>query len=404
MKRVLDKIPKPPGALPARAQTWVLLGLTSVIAVTLVTFPGQADRVAPEDSPEGSPNAGSGTGSPPGVGSVENAAERIREEAAREAERRLQEDLGLPGPREDGLPHPPEPMAPEPSGTQESTAGYSETPNLEEQIEQEERLRRYRSLRTPPLVRSRRGEIDESPSEGAAEARGINSERDQGPVSRLASEVPGPEAVIGTAHEPSPPVDPEPDPLDPTGRLHVLRSGDYLEAVLTNRLSGDFAGPVDAMVSTDVYDRSRLHLLIPRGTRATGMATRVEDWDQTRLAVGFRNLYLPDGRSVPLGESIGLNQIGETGLKDRVNRHYASTAAAAGAVGALAGLSQAVSPQDAFVSSLGSARVSAGTGLSRAAERMLDRYLNRLPKVTIREGHRIRIYLTEELALPAYRP
>jgi type IV secretion system protein VirB10 len=35
---------------------------------------------------------------------------------------------------------------------------------------------------------------------------------------------------------------------------------------------------------------------------------------------------------------------------------------------------------------------------------VLDRFLNLLPTVTIREGHRIKVYLTHDLDLPAYRP
>ena len=35
--------------------------------------------------------------------------------------------------------------------------------------------------------------------------------------------------------------------------------------------------------------------------------------------------------------------------------------------------------------------------------RILDRFLNQLPTVTIREGHRIKVYLTADLTLPAYR-
>ena len=34
---------------------------------------------------------------------------------------------------------------------------------------------------------------------------------------------------------------------------------------------------------------------------------------------------------------------------------------------------------------------------------MLDRFLNVLPTVTIREGHRIKIYLTSDLDLPPYQ-
>jgi type IV secretion system protein TrbI len=34
----------------------------------------------------------------------------------------------------------------------------------------------------------------------------------------------------------------------------------------------------------------------------------------------------------------------------------------------------------------------------------MSRFLNRLPTVTIREGHRVKIYLTSDLQLPAYEP
>ena len=387
MKSVLDRMPQPPGALPARAQAWLLAGLTAVIAITLVTFPGQAD------APDGAQGA---AGSAPAAGvdvpSAESAARRLGEQAEREAERRLQRELGLPPARPDGLPRAPAPIRARGDATGAGPASGAEGASPEEQIEREERLRRYRSLRTPALVRSVRGD-------GGRAAAGIAAGR---PAAAAETAVPA-----GTAPADDPDPVPPPPPAgdrgaeDPPG-AYVLREGEFLEAVLVNRLSGDFAGPVNAMVSADVYDRSRQRVLVPRGTRALGAATRVEDWEQVRLAVTFHRLVLPDGAAVALGRGTGLNQVGEAGLRDLVNRHYLSTFAAAGAVGALAGLSQAASPQDAYVSRLGAARLSAGGGLSRSAERVLDRYLNRLPKVTIREGHRLRIYLTEDLALPAY--
>ena len=32
----------------------------------------------------------------------------------------------------------------------------------------------------------------------------------------------------------------------------------------------------------------------------------------------------------------------------------------------------------------------------------MSRFLNRLPTVTIREGHRVKVYVTSDLQLPAY--
>lgn len=394
MKRILDKIPRPPGSLPAKAQTWLLLGLTAVIAITLVSFPGKTERPFAAHTADPGPVD---SGTPVGVGAVESAARRMQEEAAREAERRVRQQLGGPEPRVDGLPHPPSPAPPLDDPYRVTGAGHLDDSGVDVQIEREERLRRYRSLRTPPLVQSARSDSARLPADPV------------GSPASGAAMAPASVPLLPASPHPAPPVaEPEAPPSGSASesgpRLHALRAGDFLEAVLTNRLSGDFSGPVDAMVSADVYDRTRQHMLVPAGTRAIGEASRVENWDQSRLAVSFRTLVFPDGRAVTLGNSPGLNQMGETGLKDRIDRRYPSAIAAAGAVGALAGLSQAVSPQEALVSRLGSARVSTGSGLSRAAERILDRYINRLPKVTIREGHRIRIYLTEDLVLPAYRP
>ena len=391
MKRILDRIPKPAGALPAQARSWLLMGVTAAIVIALLTFPGET----PEPSAvEPAIPAAVPVGSVVGAGVVESAAQRIEEEAARVSAHRLEAEMDAPKPRPDGLPHPPTPLT---SGsgrfdTIAPDAAHSIGP--EEQIARQERFRRYESLRTPPLVQSRRGE-DGPP---AVVEPGIPVEDNPTLV---------PEDTPAVAAAPGPIVSPGAEPREtvsagPEVPLYTLYEGEFLEAVLTNRLSGDFSGPVNAMVSADVYDRTRQRLLVPRGTRVLGMAQQIEERDQSRLAVVFHRLVLPDGSSVRLDRSPGLNQMGETGLKDIVNRRYGSAIAAAGAVGALAGLTQASSPYDAYTSRFGSARLAAGSGLGGAAQRMLDRFLNRMPKLTVREGHRLRIYLTEDLKLPAY--
>ena len=381
MKQILDKIPRPPGALPARAQTWVLLGLTGVLVLALLLFPGEPEvRPAQEAAEIGVP-ASARTGSPVGVRSTESAARRMREEAARAAEKRMRNELGIPADRPDGLPHPPAPLV-QSGPIYADGQGHVQGPTPEEQIKREEQLRRYRSLSAAPLVLSHRKGVV------AAAAAGTS------PVNEPAGEPA--RTAVAAVPESETPVSEEAD------RAEILREGEFLEAVLTNRLSGDFSGPVNAMVSADVYDRSGQRLLIPRGTRALGEALGVEAWGQSRLAVTFHRLVLPDGRAVRLDHSAALNQAGEAGLLDLVDRRYPSAFLAAGAIGTLAGLTSAVSPEQALVSRLGAARQSAGAGLSQAAERMLDRYLNRLPKLTIREGHRMRIYLTADLALRPY--
>ncbi len=40
--------------------------------------------------------------------------------------------------------------------------------------------------------------------------------------------------------------------------------------------------------------------------------------------------------------------------------------------------------------------------MAQSSERILDRFLNILPTITIREGHRVKVYLSGDLALPDY--
>ena len=146
-------------------------------------------------------------------------------------------------------------------------------------------------------------------------------------------------------------------------------------------------------------------MVIPAGARLLGETKPVQTFGETRLAVAFHRLLLPDGSSYSLDQYPGANQVGDAGLKDQVDNHYWSTFGAAAAIGLISGLAQAI----------GTAGLSAGEGnrtviiaggaadvASQAAAQAMNRFLNRLPTITIREGHRVKVYLTSDLELPAY--
>ena len=190
------------------------------------------------------------------------------------------------------------------------------------------------------------------------------------------------------------------EPEDPPGWERIYE-GSFLEAALVSQLSGDFPGPVLAVVSVPFYSADRQRILIPRGTRVIGTARAVANQDQSRLAVSFHRLILPDGRWISL-DFHGLNQVGEGALKDQVDRHYFSMFAAVGAVGVLSGLTAARgNPYEGGVAGF---RAQAGQGLGQAATRILDRFLNRLPKITIRAGHRLRVWFTSDVLVPRPQP
>ena len=183
-------------------------------------------------------------------------------------------------------------------------------------------------------------------------------------------------------------------PADPPGWERIYE-GSFLEGVLLTQLTGDFPGPVLAMVSVPFYSADRQRILIPRGARVVGTARAVQDPDQSRLAVAFHRLIMPDGTWIDL-EFTGLNQAGEGALQDQVDRHYFSTFAAAGAVGVVSGLALAGGSPFGL-------RAGVGQGLGQSATSVLDRFLNRLPTITIRAGHRLRIWFTSDVLVPRPR-
>ena len=280
---------------------------------------------------------------------------------------------------------------------------------LREALRLEEIERHARSLRSLPVARSHR-----NPNEGREGVRRAEPEPPEAALDRVLASFGQSVAALeaemqagpaggglppGSARTPSQdaraPGTAEPGlsvlPLDPPG-WERIREGSFLEAVLLTQLSGEFPGPVLAMVSVPLYSADRQRVLIPRGARVVGIAQAVQDRDQSRLAVAFHRLLLPDGSWVDL-EFAGLNQAGESGLRDQVSRHYLSTFAAAGAVGALSGLTLAGGSPYGL-------RAGVGQGLAGSATSTLDRFLNRMPEITIRAGHRLRVWFTADVLVP----
>jgi type IV secretion system protein VirB10 len=255
----------------------------------------------------------------------------------------------------------------------------------------------------PPAVNEAKipsiDEIADAAVRASARAAGVSPQ-----VAARAPDIPS--AVAQTPGALSAPRTPtQTDPISATGPLHRILEGTFIDAVLTNRLDGSEAAPVNCLVTNPLYSHSGRHVLIPAGARVLGETMPVRALGETRLAVSFHRLVMPDGRTYRLDEFMGLNQIGDAGLRDRVNHHYLATFGAAAAVGLITGLSQY----------LGNVGLGAGDGnrtvviaggvgdaASQAAVQVMNRFLNRLPTVTIREGHRVKVYVTSDLELPAY--
>ncbi len=187
------------------------------------------------------------------------------------------------------------------------------------------------------------------------------------------------------------------------GQPYVVFEGTTIDTVLANRLDGEFAGPVKVMVTNPVYSRDRQHVLIPEGTFILGDVQKVSNFGQKRLAVTFHRLLMPDGYSVDLDQFHGLDQIGDTGLKDKVNNHYLQIFGTSIALGVIAGAAEATNNNAGYnISGSEAYKSGVASSLSQSSANVLDKFINIPPAITIREGHRIKVYITQDMLLPAY--
>jgi len=396
---VTDHRPIPRGVVPRRFQTWLMVGLAAGI-VLIILLTG-------ERQPPTKQMPAAATPTTPNPEHLRDYQERLR---AMEATQALAAQTAPPVVS-------PEPRYEQPSGSRP-----------EDPIVAERKRREYESLFASNVVSSRRPEIERPDAPGLAGGASPTSPPRDASLDEIAEAViratgampgsarrDGVQAVSGQPPAGSPTASatggraiPERTaPVSASGPLHTLLEGTVIDAVLTNRLDGNGVAPVNCLVTNPVYSRSGQHVLIPAGARLLGDTRPVQSLGETRLAVAFHRLEMPDGSTQRLDQFLGLNQIGDAGLRDQVNQHYWSTFGAAGAVGLISGLAQWI----------GTAGVAGGTGdrtviiaggaadgASQASLQVMNRFLNRLPTITISEGHRVKVYLTSDLQLPAYEP
>lgn len=398
---VTDRRTPPRGVLPRGIQTWLMAGLgAGVVLVAFLT--GQ-----PEPSPRPPASSAPQAPVPDRVRAYQDHLRTLEARHAQEAQTGTEAEPRITGTQQqDGQPAPPQ-----------------------DPIVAERRRREYESLFASNVVLSRRADLSSRPdaerfdSASRLTSSGISRGGDasiddiadaviratlrSGATTTAAS---GDVRVDDRAAKPPNArlTEDRPtrtDPISAAGPLHTILEGTIIETVLTNRLDGTAAAPVNCLVTTPLYSHSGQHVLIPAGARMLGEAKPVQTFGDARLTVAFHRLLLPDGSTVSLDQFRGLNQRGDAGLYDRVNQHYWSTFGAAAAVGLISGLAQAV----------GTAGLAGGTGdrtvviaggtadaASQSSLQVMQRFLNRLPTITIREGHQVKVYLTSDLELPAY--
>ena len=387
-----DKRITPAGVVPKQAQGYVMAGL-AVLILMAVMFSKNHVKPAPKESPS-SPLAASTDMNQRKIQELEQdlSADQRQSQLQAQAQRT---DAGAPASPATGT----APMGSAQPGVapaaQLPPGAATEPPR--DPVADAEKALAFKARFASNLV---------SPDDGASHPSMESTDIPETPTARSASlppTAPTQAAATAPANRIGNKRAPEVNINSAHGQPYVVFEGTTIDTVLVNRLDGEFAGPLKVMVTNPIYSQDRQHLLIPEGTFILGNVQKVAGLGQKRLAVTFHRLLMPDGYSVDLDQFHGLDQAGATGLKDKVNNHYVEIFGASIALGVIAGVAEATNANAGYNES-GTEAYKAGiaSSLSQSSANVLDRFINIPPTITIREGHRIKVYITQDMLLPAY--
>jgi type IV secretion system protein TrbI len=400
--KVQAKSPKPEGLLPKNIQSWLLIGL-AFLMISIMWLTGGKKPAAPVKT---TPTAAAQAPLEVNETKISELQSRIEDLQRQQlvAQNALAEQTRLIGETTPPPPQPPEARAP--------SAEPSPDP-----VEADRKSRAYASLFASNIALSFRSASPFPAAPGAKQAVPVedhsSADLDSPQAARILEELPTDQpAALPTGPSESGPEKKKDNtesaegasahPENSAARTYILLEGTILETVLINRLEGSFAGPVECLLSTDVYSSDRQHLLIPAGAKLLGETRKVDAFGQTRLAVVFHRLLMPDGYSVSLDQFKGLNAAGDTALRDQVNNHYLRIFGVSLAIGALGAVAEAGTGGPLTASGSDLMRQGFAGSTAQSSAQILDKFLNLMPTVTIREGHRVKVYLSSDLALPDY--
>jgi type IV secretory pathway VirB10-like protein len=413
--QIQEKAPKPQGLLPKNVQSWLLIGL-AFLMVAIMWLTGGKKPPAPTKAvpPATAPPAPLEINETK-IAEMQNRIEELQRQQL-VAQNALAQQTHLLGATAQ------DPQQSQPQNGPSAPTG--ERP--EDQIQAERKKRAYTSLFASNVALSYRKPLASAPAPAneatiptpmplpagpdAAQMAQLLRELQPNPVSPATganaaapSRTNSAEATNDRKEEVrNPAAVPTGAANAAAGKTYVLFEGTILETVLVNRLEGQFSGSVECLLSTDVYSNDRQHLLIPAGSKLLGETKKVDAFGQTRLAVAFHRILMPDGHSVSLDGFKGLNQIGDTGLRDQVNNHYLRIFGVSLAVGAIGAVGEAGTGSTLTSSGSDLMRHGFAGSVAQSSAQILDRFLNVPPTITIREGHRVKVYLAGDLALPDY--
>ncbi|MDR1510439.1 MAG: hypothetical protein LBS53_12470 [Synergistaceae bacterium] len=187
---------------------------------------------------------------------------------------------------------------------------------------------------------------------------------------------------------------------------YELKAGTIIPGVLISGINSDLPGNVLAQVSENVWDTATgKFILIPKGTRIIGVYDSRVSFGQRRVMLVWNRLIFPNGTTLNIAGSPGIDQAGYSGLSGKVNEHWgtmlkSALLASVFVAGAeivydsdSGGNSDNKSPRDVAAESAAGSILDMGT-------KLMNRAADIQPTITIRPGKKMGIFVQKDVVFP----
>ncbi len=195
----------------------------------------------------------------------------------------------------------------------------------------------------------------------------------------------------------------------PRSRFEI-RAGWEIPAVLEQSLNSDLPGDLKALVTAGVYDTATgQYLLIPQGSRLVGRYDSRVAYGQDGVQVAWSRIIFPDASSIDLDGMAGLDAHGNSGLRDKVDRHYARIVGFS-ALTSLFSAAFAVSQRQnqsvlAYPTPTEAASSAVAQSLSQTGSQITRRNLNVQPTIKVPVGNKFTVRVNRDILFEApYEP
>lgn len=188
-----------------------------------------------------------------------------------------------------------------------------------------------------------------------------------------------------------------------------LKAGTVVPGILVTGIDSDLPGQIVGQVAENVWDTARgKNVLIPKGTRILGVYDSQVTFGQRRVLVVWNRLVFPDGTTLNIAGSPGVDQAGYAGLSGRVDEHWGRLVGTALLSSLFVAGAELVHDDKGSGAGNGTERKSPGDVASeQAAKAILDmaakltrKASDIQPTIRIRPGKRFNIFVRKDIVFP----